>query len=152
MNLFTSQLTETKDAKYDASFEYTMQDVQFDWLRSNKKGKKKKKDDKNKNLGNQDLGRGSFGGSGGSKPQDLTFNFKIEVKDGITINHFLDQDIHERIRGEFEFILDPSIDYQYNSRLRLSLYTKYRRIVPKTSLRAPQTNSEGGVKILFELN
>ena len=152
MNLFTSQLTETKNAKYDASFEYTMQDVQFEWLKSNKKGKKKKgnKDDKKLNLGNQNLGRNSAGG--GSNPQDLTFNFKIEVKDGITINHFLDQDIHERIRGEWEFILDPSIDYQYNSRLRLSLYTKYRRIVPKTSLRAPQTNSEGGIKIQFELN
>ena len=147
MNLFTYQLAENRTSAYKAGFQYTMKGVQFDWLRSKKK---KGRGGKDKNLGNQLLNRaGSTFGN--SSPQDMNIGLQFQLNDDITINHFLDQDIHERIRGQFVLRISPSVDYQMNNQLNLRLFVDYTNTRPKTSQTPPTTNIFGGLTVSFNL-
>ena len=155
MNLFTYQLAETKNKNYKAGFRYTLQDIQFEWLRSKKKkgrGKKAGEEEGKKNLGNQFLGRNSGKTYGSSSPQDLNIQFDFSLADDITVNHILDQDIHDPIRGQYSLRINPSVDYQMNERLNLRLFVNYTRNKPKTSQTPPTTNVDGGLQVSFSLN
>ncbi len=148
MNLFTYQLAENRTSAYKAGFQYTMKGVQFDWLRSKKK---KGRGGQDKNLGNQLLNRTGGSTFGNSSPQDLNIGLQFQLNDDITINHFLDQDIHERIRGQFVLRISPSVDYQMNNQLNLRLFVDYTNTRPKTSQTPPTTNIFGGLTVSFSL-
>ena len=150
MNLFTYQLAENRTSSYKAGFQYTMQNVQFEWLKSKKKKGRGKKD-KDKVLGNQNILKGGGSTFGNSSPQDLNIGMQFQLNDDITINHFLDQDIHERIRGQFVLRISPSLDYQLNNQLNLRLFVDYTNTRPKTSQTPPSTNIFGGLTVSFSL-
>lgn len=149
LNLTSYQLAETKSTSFEAGFAYTIKEVEFGFLQG---GKTKKKEDEKPAIGNQFLNRTFGGGRGQSNPQDLNIAFNMQLQDNVTINHFLDKDIHEKIRGQYQLRISPSVDYQLNQRLNLRLFVDYTLTKPKTSATAPQTQIFGGLNIQFTLN
>ncbi|MEZ4980607.1 MAG: cell surface protein SprA [Saprospiraceae bacterium] len=148
MNLLTFQLSETQGSSINGQFEWTLKGVEFEFLQ---KGKKKKEEEK-PDIGNQFLNRTFGGGRGQSNPQDLNIILGFQLQDNVTINHLLDKNIHEKIRGQYQLRINPSVDYQLNQRLNLRLFVDYTLTKPKTSITAPQTQINGGLTIQFELN
>ncbi|MDP4709729.1 MAG: cell surface protein SprA [Saprospiraceae bacterium] len=84
--------------------------------------------------------------------KDLDINFDFSLRDDVTFNHLLDQNIIEPTRGNYALTIAPSAEYQLNERLALRLFFNYRRNVPKTSAGFPRTDTAGGLVVRFKLN
>jgi cell surface protein SprA len=83
----------------------------------------------------------------------MTFKFDFDLRDDITINHRLDQlDQAVPTRGARTISINPSVDYTLNRRLKLRLFTDYRKTVPKTSQSFPITTVNAGITVQFTLN
>jgi cell surface protein SprA len=146
MSFIDYQLAETQSSSYTVGFGYRLKDVNIPFLTGRKKGKTRKP--------TPDTG-GSPGAGGGRTPatNDMTFKFDFDLRDDITINHRLDQlDQAVPTRGARTVSINPSIDYTLNRRLKLRLFTDYRKTVPKTSQSFPITTVNAGVTVQFTLN
>ncbi|MFN4080232.1 MAG: cell surface protein SprA [Saprospiraceae bacterium] len=151
MSFVDYQLAETRSTSYNVGFGYRMRDVNIPFLtgkKTKKKSSKKKKPDPN-----APPPPPSPAGISGQQPNDMNFIFAFEVRDDITVNHRLDQ-LEEAIptRGFRTVTLNPAIEYALNRRLKLRLFTDYRRTVPKTSQSFPITTLRSGVTVQFSLN
>jgi cell surface protein SprA len=153
MSFIDYQLAETKSSAYTFGFGYRLKNVNIPFLtgkktkKSSSSSKKKKKDPLSGILGSGD--------TPGQKAQsnDMNFKFDFEIRDDITVNHRLDQ-LDEAIptRGARMISINPQVEYALNRRLKLRLFTDYRRTVPKTSQSFPITTMNAGVTVQFTLN
>ena len=153
MSFIDYRLAETQSESYTVGFGYRIKDVQIGFLTS-KKAKKAKSKSKKKPATESAAGtRPAAGAGGGSQANDLNIKFDFEIRDDITINHQLDQ-LVEAIptRGARTIAINPSVEYALNRRLKLRLFTDYRKTVPKTSQSFPITTLSSGVTVQFQLN
>jgi cell surface protein SprA len=75
------------------------------------------------------------------------------VRDDITINHLLDSPNQAvPTRGARTTSINPAVEYALNKRLKLRLFTDYRKTVPKTSQSFPITTLSSGITVQFSLN
>lgn len=101
---------------------------------------------------------GILGGGGGApnqnqaQPHNLRLQFNFSLRDDVTFNHLLDQNVIEPTRGNFALSISPSAEYKINQRLSLRLFTDYRRNRPRTSAGYPRTEVNGGLVVRFQLN
>lgn len=148
MSFIDYQLAETRSTSYSVGFGYRLKNVNIPFLT----GKKNKKGSKSKKPKPGSTTPPPSGGSAGSS-NDMNFKFDMEVRDDITVNHRLDQ-LEEAVptRGARTISINPSVDYALNKRLKLRLFTDYRRTVPKTSQSFPITTLNAGVTVQFSLN
>lgn len=158
MSFVDYQLAETTSAGYTFGFGYRVKNVNIPFLTGKKTGKggkansSKKKKKKKENIGN--IIRGDDDPKGKQQQgNDLNFKFDFDFKDDITVNHRLDQaDIAVPTRGAQTWTISPSVDYAINRKLKLRLFTDYRKTIPKTSASFPITTINGGVTVQFSLN
>jgi cell surface protein SprA len=146
MSFIDYQLAETQSSSYTVGFGYRLKDVNIPFLTGRKKGKARKPAPET----------GNAPGPGGARPpaaNDMTFKFDFDLRDDITINHRLDQlDQAVPTRGARTISINPSVDYTLNRRLKLRLFTDYRKTVPKTSQSFPITTVNAGITVQFTLN
>ncbi|MBK8557309.1 MAG: cell surface protein SprA [Lewinellaceae bacterium] len=145
MSFVDYQLAETQSTSYTAGFGYRLKDVNIPFL-TGKKTKKKAKSTRST------PGPPTPGG-GAQAANDMTFKFDFDYRDDITVNHRLDQlDQAVPTRGARTISINPSVDYTLNRRLKLRLFTDFRKTVPKTSQSFPITTINSGVTVQFTLN
>ncbi len=153
MSFIDYQLAESRSTSYSVGFGYRMKNVNIPFLTGKKKGQTaKKKNAKSKQAAPATGVPGSTGGSGNAG-NDLTFKFDFEVRDDITTNHLLDSP-NQAIptRGSRTVSINPAVEYALNKRLKLRLFTDYRKTVPKTSQSFPITTLNSGITVQFSLN
>jgi cell surface protein SprA len=129
-----------------------MKNVNIPFLTGKKKGQPaKKKNSKSKKKTTPPTPGAPAGGA--NQGNDLTFKFDFEVRDDITTNHLLDSP-NQAIptRGSRTVSINPAVEYALNKRLKLRLFTDYRKTVPKTSQSFPITTVNSGVTVQFSLN
>ncbi len=144
MSFIDYQLAESRSTSYSLGFGYRMRNVNIPFLTGKKKTQAKKK--------KKPAGPGT-GGSGANAGNDLAFKFDFEVRDDITTNHLLDSPNQAvPTRGARTISINPSVEYALNKRLKLRLFTDYRKTVPKTSQSFPITTLNTGVTVQFTLN
>ena len=146
-------LVESNTEAYTFGFGYKLKKVNIPFLTGQKKKKGKKKQAEESKIDNI-LGAGSRKGRSGSggDAQDLSFKFDFEYRDDVTNNYRLDLSKEPTpTRGTRTISLSPSIDYNISSRLKLRLFTDYRRTVPKVSNAFPITTLNTGVTVQFSL-
>lgn len=148
------QLAETQSSTYTFGFGYRMKNVNIPLLTGNKGKKKGGSDKKKKNILDTINPTGANrGGNSGANANDMTFKLDVEYRDDITQNHRLDQ-AEEAVptRGQQSISINPSVDYAISNRLKLRLFTDFRKTVPKTSLSFPITTVNSGITLQFSLN
>ena len=149
MSFIDYQLAETQSSSYTFGFGYRLKNVNIPFLTGKKTKKKSSRSTPQSNNRGGVFGRGG----GGNNPNEMTFKFDFDLRDDITINHRLDQlDQAVPTRGARTVSINPSIDYALNRRLKLRLFTDYRRTEPKTSQSFPITTVNAGVTVQFTLN
>lgn len=153
MSFIDYRLAETQSESYTVGFGYRIKDVKIGFLMGKKA---KKSSSKSKKKPTTDAASGTKpppGGGSAQQSNDLNIKFDFEVRDDITINHQLDQ-LVEAIptRGARTIAINPSVEYALNRRLKLRLFTDYRKTVPKTSQSFPITTLSSGVTVQFQLN
>lgn len=147
MSFIDYQLAETRSTGYTIGFGYRLKNVNIPFLTGKKKSKSRSSKPSTTTPG-PPAPRG-----GGQQANDMNFKFDFDLRDDITINHRLDQ-LDEAIptRGARTISINPSVDYALNRRLKLRLFTDYRKTVPKTSQSFPITTVNAGVAVQFSLN
>ncbi len=155
LSLVDNTLVESNTEAYTFGFGYKMKKVNIPFLTGQKKSKgKKKKASAEENKFDNILGGGARRGrnSGSGEAQDLSFKFDFEYRDDITVNHRLDLASDPfPTRGTRTISILPAVDYNISSRLKLRLFTDYRRTVPKVSNAFPITQLNTGVTVTFSL-
>lgn len=150
MSFVSNQLSQTQTTEFVIGFGYLIKNLDIPFLTGSnkKKSSKKKKEEEEKKQQNQ------RGGGRGRQLQgkDLDINFDFSLRNDVTYNILLDQDIIEPTRGTRAVNLSPSAEYQLNKRLSLRLFFEYRRTVPQTSAGFPRTDTSGGIDVRFSLN
>ncbi|MCC7246170.1 MAG: cell surface protein SprA [Saprospiraceae bacterium] len=150
------QLAETRSTSYTGGFGYRMKNVNIPFLTGKKALKAKAKSSKKKKKKTPPPGTTTPPAPGGTTPtqgNDLNFKFDFEVRDDITVNHRLDLPVEaEPTRGARTISINPSVEYALSQRLKLRLFTDYRKTVPKTSQSFPITTINGGVTVQFSLS
>lgn len=153
MSFIDYQLAESRSTSYSVGFGYRMKDVNIPFLTGKKKTQAKKKTTKKPDPNAPPTPNGSTGGSGGTQANDLNIKFDFEVRDDITINHLLDSPNQAvPTRGARTISINPAVEYALNKRLKLRLFTDYRKTVPKTSQSFPITTLSSGITVQFSLN
>lgn len=152
MSFIDYQLAESRSTSYSVGFGYRMKNVNIPFLTGKKKTQAKKKTTKKPDP-NAPPTPGSTGGAGGTQANDLNIKFDFEVRDDITINHLLDSPNQAvPTRGARTISINPAVEYALNKRLKLRLFTDYRKTVPKTSQSFPITTLSSGITVQFSLN
>ena len=145
------KLAETKTTDVTFGFGYTIKNVEIGFLTSKKKKKrrkkaKKKKDDKSGQKGKKPGRRAKK-----PKAKNLVIKMNFSLRDDVTYNHQLDQNVTVPIRGTNTFSMSPTVDYNINDRLTLQFYFDHRRTTPKTSSSPPTVSTSSGVTLRFNL-
>ncbi len=152
MSFIDYQLAESRSTSYSAGFGYRIKNVNIPFLTGKKKGQAAKKKSSKKKKATPPT-PGAPGGGGAGASNDLTFKFDFEVRDDITTNHLLDSPNQAvPTRGSRTVSINPAVEYALNKRLKLRLFTDYRKTVPKTSQSFPITTVNSGVTVQFSLN
>ncbi len=146
MSFISNQLSETQTEEFVIGFGYLMRNVDLPIFGGGKR-RRGRDDDQAQQQNNRQGGRG-----GQLQGRDLDINFNFSLRDDVTYNHLLDQDIIEPTRGNFSLSISPAAEYQLNRRLSLRLFFDYRRNVPQTSAGFPRTDTSGGIIVRFQLN
>ncbi len=149
VNFFDYTVAETKSTEITFGAGYRLKNIDLIGMIT---GKKKKKKAPEKQPAAQPQGGFNIG-LGNVKPQnDLNFKFDFSIRDDITINHVLDQNVSQPTRGQMTIRISPSIDYIINNRLTIRAFYDYNRTVPATSISYPITNVQGGLTVRFTLS
>ena len=155
MSFVDYNLNETKSTGYAGGFGYRIKNVDIPILTGSKKGKgktsssKKKKSKKKDDTAPAPPGPGA--GSSTSQSHDMNIKFDFDYRDDITLVHSFIRNQAQPSRGSTSISLNPSVDYQLNSRLSLRLFADYRRTIPKTSQSFPITTLNSGITVQFKL-
>jgi cell surface protein SprA len=156
MSFIDYQLAETQSKSYTAGFGYRLKNVNIPLLTGKKtgaKGKTKSKSKSKKKAPTKPTTGPTPPPTGGAaQANDMNFKFDFEIRDDITVNHRLDQLAEATpTRGQRTISINPSVEYALNKRLKLRLFTDYRKTTPRTS-QSPITTLNTGVTIQFSLN
>lgn len=81
----------------------------------------------------------------------LELMFEFSVKQNLTTNYRLDQDIAQPTSGNTVIRIAPSIEYMVNDKLRVSLFYERTQTIPAITTSFPVTNYKGGLKINYAL-
>ncbi len=92
-----------------------------------------------------------FLGGGKKLENEIAFNLVYGVRDNVTSNSKLDQELNFATGGSREIHINPTIDYVLNNRINLKFYYDRRRVIPYISSSAPTTNVRAGVQIRISL-
>jgi cell surface protein SprA len=84
-------------------------------------------------------------------PNDLNIKVDVGVRDDITTNTYLAQDISIVTRGQKVVTISPSIDYIVSERITLRFYYDRRQSIPYTTQSYPMTTTRAGLTIRFML-
>ncbi len=137
LSIVGNQLTETRSKELIISFGYILRNV---------------------NLFNS--GATQDGNNGQNPPQnrrqqqgtrDLNFDFNFSLRDDITFNHLLDQDVVEPTRGNYLLSISPTIEYQVSRDFSVRLFVTYQRSEPKVSTGFPRIDTAGGFVVRYQL-
>lgn len=80
---------------------------------------------------------------------DLNIKVDIGIRDDITTNTYLAQDISIITRGQKVITISPSADYIINDRLTLRFFYDRRKSIPYTTQSYPMSTTRGGVTLRF---
>jgi len=159
MSFIDYQLAETQSKSYTAGFGYRLKNVNIPFLTGKKTGVKGKSKSKSKSKSKKKVPAKPTTGptppptGGAAQANDMNFKFDFEIRDDITVNHRLDQLAEATpTRGQRTISINPSVEYALNRRLKLRLFTDYRKTTPRTSQSFPITTLNSGVTIQFSLN
>jgi cell surface protein SprA len=155
LSLVDYQLAETRSSGYTVGFGYKMHNVIIPFLQFGKKtAKAKKAPKKTAKPATPGTKPAPTPASGtGQQANDLTFKFDFDLRDDITLNHRLDVPGDAiPTRGARTIAINPSVEYTINKRLKLRLFSDYRKTVPKTSQSFPITSVQTGIVVQFSLN
>ncbi len=83
------------------------------------------------------------------KPADVNFKMDISVRDDITSNNRLDQDLSIPTRGQTVIGISPTLDYVVSNGLTIRFYYDRRQTIPKVSTSFPITTTRAGVTLRF---
>ncbi|HHB79554.1 MAG TPA: cell surface protein SprA, partial [Saprospiraceae bacterium] len=146
------KLAETKTTDVTFGFGYTIKNVEIGFL-SKKKKRGRKKKVKKKEPKNGKNGKKPSNSRGAKKPKakNLVIKMNFSLRDDVTFNHQLDQNVTIPIRGTNTFSMSPTIDYNINKRLTLQFYFDHRRTTPKTSSSPPTVSTSSGITLRFNL-
>ncbi len=92
-----------------------------------------------------------FLGGGKEQATEMAFNLIFGVRDNVTANSRLDQELNLATGGSKEIHINPTIDYVLNNRINLKFYYDRRKVIPYISSSAPTTNTRAGVQIRISL-
>jgi cell surface protein SprA len=149
MGFIDYQLSETKTSEITLGLGYRIKNKNLFELLSKKKKKKKKQlgdEDGNLSAGIINLGLGTV------KPvHDINIKFDFSLRDDITFNHVLDQNVRVPTRGTKTIRISPSVDYIVNNRMTIRVFLDHNRTIPATSQSFPITTVRGGVTLRFSL-
>ena len=82
-------------------------------------------------------------------PNDLNIKLDVGVRDDITTNTYLAQDLSIVTRGQKVISIAPSIDYIVNDNLTLRFFYDRRQSIPYTTQSYPITTTRAGLTIRF---
>ena len=156
MSFVDYNLNETKATGYAGGFSYRIKNVDIPFLTGSKKGKSKASKGSSKKKSKKKKGETTPAtppppGGTASQSHDLTVKFDFDYRDDVTLIHSFIRSQAQPSRGSTSISLNPSVDYQLNSRLSLRLFADYRRTVPKTSQSFPITTLNSGITVQFKL-
>jgi cell surface protein SprA len=80
---------------------------------------------------------------------DLNFKMDIGLRDDITTNTYLAQDLTIVTRGQKVITISPSIDYIVSDKITLRFFYDRRQSIPYTTQSYPVTTTRAGVTIRF---
>jgi cell surface protein SprA len=92
-----------------------------------------------------------FLGGGGTQGTEMAFNLIFGIRDNVTANSKLDQELNFATGGSKEIHINPTIDYVLNNRINLKFYYDRRKVIPYISSSAPTTNVRAGIQIRISL-
>ena len=80
---------------------------------------------------------------------DLTVKVDVGVRDDITTNNYLAQNLDVTSRGQKVITIAPSVDYIINKNLTLRFFFDRRQTIPYVSSSFPITTTRGGLTLRF---
>jgi cell surface protein SprA len=92
-----------------------------------------------------------FLGGGKKLENEIAFNLIYGIRDNVTANSKLDQELNFATGGSREIHINPTIDYVLNNRINLKFYYDRRKVIPYISSSAPTTNVRAGIQIRISL-
>lgn len=146
-----NNLLNEKTAKdWSITYGWLLKDVDIPFLTGSKKKKGKKKTEEEEKKKSPLNARGGRGGRR-LEGKDLDVQFNMSLRDDIVLARKLDLGTTEKVSGNYELSLSPSIEYKLSKQLSLRLFFEYRRTLPVISTVAERVTSAGGVVVRFEL-
>ena len=82
---------------------------------------------------------------------DLKFKCDVSYRDGITVNHLIDQGIPQITAGSSSLTISPAIDYMISKGINVSMFVDYSHTNPYVLSSFPTTNIKGGFKLKMSL-
>ncbi len=147
MSFVSYQLSETQTKELVISFGYLLRNLNIPFLQIDLTGGGGGRGRRNQDPQDQPAPR-----AGQLQGRDLNITFNLSMRDDVTFNHLLDQNIIEPTRGNYSLSFSPAAEYQMSRNLALRLFFDYRRNIPKTSAGFPRTDTAGGIVVRFQLN
>ncbi len=90
---------------------------------------------------------------GGDKlDNEIAFRLDYRIRDNVTANSKIGQELNFATGGSKEISLRPTIDYILNNRIGLKFYYEQTKIKPYISSSAPTTNTRAGLQIHISLS
>jgi len=80
---------------------------------------------------------------------DLSVKVDVGLRDDITTNNYLAQNLDITTRGQKVITIQPSVDYIINKNLTLRFFFDRRQTIPYVSSSFPTTTTKGGVTLRF---
>ena len=82
---------------------------------------------------------------------DLKFKLDVSYRDGITINHRIDQTEPQITAGTSTLTISPAVDYMINKSITLRVFVDYSHTTPRVLSSFPTTNVKGGLQLKMAL-
>jgi cell surface protein SprA len=82
---------------------------------------------------------------------DLKFKADVSYRNGITVNHLIDEGIPQVTSGSRSLTISPAIDYMISKGINLSMFLDYSHTTPYVLSSFPTTNIKGGFKLKMSL-
>ena len=82
---------------------------------------------------------------------DLKFKCDISYRNGITVNHLIDQSIPQITAGSSTLTISPAIDYMISKGINLRIFVDYSHTNPYVLSSFPTTNIKGGLQLKMSL-
>ncbi len=90
---------------------------------------------------------------GGQKmSNEIAFRLDYRIRDNVSANSKVGQDLTFPTGGSREITIRPTIDYYLNNRIGLKFYFDQTKIIPYISSSAPTTNTRAGLQIHISLS